>query len=63
MVNKTFLRGVLGAIYVSDICQEETLAYALKYKEKIDEIAGLSSGEPLPSILLANKFDKISDLE
>ena len=53
----------MGAIIVADITKEDSIINAIKWKDQIDDIIMLPNGQPLPKIILANKFDKVEEFE
>ena len=59
--SKVFSKGAHGCIIVSDITNEETLQKTLLWKKAIDENTQFIDGEKIPSILIQNKIDLISD--
>ena len=59
--SKVFSKGAHGCIVVSDITNEETLQKTLLWKKAIDENTQFIDGEKIPSILIQNKIDLISD--
>jgi Ras-related protein Rab-32 len=61
--NKVFYRHALGAIIVTDVTKENSIKNAIQWKNQIDEIVWLKNNKPLPKLIIANKYDKISHLE
>jgi small GTP-binding protein len=59
--SKVFSKGAHGCIIVSDITNEETLQKTLLLKKAIDENTQFIDCEKIPSILIQNKIDLISD--
>ena len=59
--SKVFSKGAHGCIVVSDITNEETLQKTLLWKKAIDENTEFIDGEKIPTILIQNKIDLISD--
>ena len=59
--SKVFSKGAHGCIIVSDITNDETLQKTLLWKKAIDENTQFIDGEKIPSILIQNKIDLISD--
>ena len=59
--SKVFSKGAHGCIIVSDITNEETLQKTLLWKKAIDENTEFIDGEKIPTILIQNKIDLISD--
>ena len=59
--SKVFSKGAHGCIIVSDITNDETLQKTLLWKKAIDQNTQFIDGEKIPSILIQNKIDLISD--
>ena len=59
--SKVFSKGAHGCIIVSDITNDETLQKTLLWKKAIDENTEFIDGEKIPTILIQNKIDLISD--
>lgn len=62
-VNKLFCRGALGALVVADISSRESIEATLSWKEQVDSHVALKNGEPIPMILVVNKFDLVENIE
>ena len=59
--SKVFLKGAHGSLIVSDITNKETLEKSLLWKKSIDENTKFINGENIPTILVQNKIDLISE--
>ena len=59
--SKVFLKGAHGCLIVSDITNKETLEKSLLWKKSIDENTKFINGENIPTILVQNKIDLISE--
>ena len=62
-VNKLFCRGALGALVVADINNRESLEATITWKEQVDVNVALKNGEPIPMILVLNKFDLVEGID
>ena len=62
-VNKLFCRGALGALVVADISNRESIEETINWKEQVDANVALKNNEPIPMILVINKYDLIESLE
>jgi small GTP-binding protein len=62
-INKLFCRGALGAVVVADISSRESLEATLSWKEQVDANVALKNGDPIPMILVVNKYDLVQNLE
>lgn len=56
-LNKLFARGAVGAVVVADIMNRDTLEAARMWKDQVDQVVTLKSGQRLPMVLLLNKCD------
>eukprot|EP00591_Stephanopyxis_turris_P009519 CAMPEP_0195521326 /NCGR_PEP_ID=MMETSP0794_2-20130614/18470_1 /TAXON_ID=515487 /ORGANISM="Stephanopyxis turris, Strain CCMP 815" /LENGTH=208 /DNA_ID=CAMNT_0040650853 /DNA_START=62 /DNA_END=688 /DNA_ORIENTATION=- len=54
---RIFYKDALGAMLVYDITRPDTRDTIAKWKKEIEEKVTLPNGQPLPTILLANKAD------
>jgi GTPase SAR1 family protein len=61
-VNKLFCRGALGALVVADISNRESIEATLSWKEQVDQQVALKTGEPIPMILVVNKYDLVENI-
>jgi small GTP-binding protein len=61
-INKLFCRGALGALVVADISNRESIESTIRWKEQVDMNATLKNGEPIPMILVVNKFDLVENV-
>jgi Ras-related protein Rab-32 len=61
-VNKLFCREALGALVVADISNRESIEATLSWKEQVDMHVALKNGEPIPMILVVNKFDLVENI-
>ncbi len=61
-VNKLFCRGALGALVVADISNRESIEETISWKEQVDSNVALKNGEPIPMILVVNKYDLVESL-
>ena len=61
-VNKLFCRGALGALVVCDISNRESIEATISWKEQVDTHVSLATGEPIPMILVVNKFDLVENI-
>ena len=59
-INKLYCRGALGAIVVCDISDKKSMDATLEWKEQLDQVVQLKSGQPLPMILAVNKADLVA---
>ena len=57
-----FCRGALGALVVADISNRESIESTIRWKEQVDMNATLKNGEPIPMILVVNKFDLVENV-
>lgn len=62
-INKLFCRNAVGALVVADISNRESIEATLSWKEQVDTHVALKNGEPIPMILIVNKYDLVSDVE
>ena len=58
-----FCRGALGALVVADISNRESIEATISWKEQVDMHVALKNGEPIPMILVVNKFDLVDNIE
>jgi small GTP-binding protein len=61
-INKLFCRNAVGALVVADISNRESIEATLSWKEQVDTHVALKNGDPIPMILIVNKYDLVSDL-
>ena len=61
-MNKLFCRGALGALVVADISNRESIEETIAWKEQVDVNVALKNEEPIPMILVVNKFDLVENL-
>ena len=61
-INKLFCRGALGALVVADISNRDSIESTIRWKEQVDMNATLKNGEPIPMILVVNKFDLVENV-
>lgn len=61
-VNKLFCREALGALVVADISNRESIEATISWKEQVDQHVALKNGEPIPMILVVNKFDLVENI-
>ena len=61
-INKLFCRGALGALVVADISNRESIESTISWKEQVDMNTTLKNGEPIPMILVVNKFDLVENV-
>ncbi len=62
-INKLFCRGAAGALVVADITNRESLEATISWKEQVDANVALKNGQPIPMILVVNKYDLVQQLE
>ena len=62
-INKLFCRNAVGALVVADISNRESIEATLSWKEQVDTHVALKNGDPIPMILIVNKYDLVSDLD
>ncbi|CDW86709.1 ras-related protein rab-32 [Stylonychia lemnae] len=62
-INKLFCRGASGALVVADITSRESLESTISWKEQVDSHVALKNGEPIPMMLVVNKYDIIQEQE
>jgi len=48
---------------VADISNRESIEATISWKEQVDTHVALKNGEPIPLILIVNKFDLVQDVE
>lgn len=56
-MSRVYYKGAMGAIVVFDITNSSSLEAASEWKQDLDSKVCLTSGCPLPAVLLANKCD------
>uniref|UniRef100_A0A915DRG9 Uncharacterized protein n=1 Tax=Ditylenchus dipsaci TaxID=166011 RepID=A0A915DRG9_9BILA len=56
-MTRVYYRDSHGAIIVYDVKRQETLSGALRWKKDLDSKLLLDNGQPIPSVLVANKCD------
>ena len=61
-INKLFCRGALGALVVADISNRESIEATISWKEQVDTYAALKNGDPIPMVLVVNKFDLVENV-
>jgi len=61
-INKLFCRGALGALVVADISNRDSIESTIRWKEQVDMNTTLKNGEPIPMILVVNKFDLVENV-
>jgi small GTP-binding protein len=59
--SKVFTKNAYGCILLSDITNEDTLNVTIRWKNSIDENSRFVDGDYLPSLLVQNKVDLITD--
>ena len=59
--SKVFTKNAHGCILLSDLTNPETLKVTIKWKNSIDENSRFIDGDYLPSLLVQNKVDLITD--
>ena len=62
-INKLFCRGSSGALVVADITNQDSLENTLNWKEQVDTHVAMPNGNPIPMILVVNKYDLIQSIE
>ena len=62
-INKLFCRNAVGALVVADISNRESIEATISWKEQVDTHVALKNGEPIPMILIVNKYDLVQDVE
>ena len=62
-INKLFCRGASGCLVLADISNEDSLENTVNWKDQVDSNVCLQNGEPIPMLLVVNKFDLVQDLE
>ncbi len=60
MMTHVYYREAVAACIVFDVTSQRTMDAAVRWKSDIDEKVHLPNGEPVPTILLANKVRKLS---
>ena len=63
MVTKIFAKDAQGCVIVCDATKKKTRDDTIKWKNSVDEEVKFYDGENLPSLLIENKFDLLSDDE
>ena len=61
-INKLFCRGAVGALVVCDISNRESIEETISWKEQDDINVALKNNEPIPMILVVNKFDLVENV-
>ena len=56
-MTRIYFQSAVGALVVCDITRPETFDAAIKWKRDLDSKVFLSSGKPVPALLLVNKCD------
>lgn len=56
-MSRVYYKGAMGAIVVFDITNSSSLEAASEWKQDLDSKVCLTSGRPVPAVLLANKCD------
>jgi len=59
--SKVFTKNAHGCILLSDLTNPDTLKVTIKWKNSIDENSRFIDGDYLPSLLVQNKVDLITD--
>lgn len=62
-LNGLFCRNATGIMLVYDILDQKSRDDLLLWKQRIDDIVTLPNGNPLPCIVVANKYDKIEEYD
>lgn len=62
-INKLFCRGALGALVVADISSRESIEATIEWKDQVDQHVALKNGQPIPMILVVNKFDLVESID
>ena len=62
-INKLFCRGASGALVLADISNQESLDNTVNWKDQVDTNVSLANGEPIPMLLVVNKYDLVQDIE
>jgi len=57
VITRVYYRDSHGAIVVYDCKRQETLTGAYRWKKDLDSKLALDNGQPIPSVLVANKCD------
>ncbi|XP_076835743.1 ras-related protein Rab-38 isoform X2 [Brachyhypopomus gauderio] len=57
-MTRVYYREAVGALIVFDVTRASTFEAVLKWKDDLNSKVTLSSGKPVPSVLLANKSDQ-----
>ncbi|XP_051866816.1 ras-related protein Rab-32-like [Pristis pectinata] len=57
-MTRVYYKEAVGAIVVFDVSRRSTFDAVLKWKNDLDKNVKLPNGEPIPSVLLANKCDQ-----
>lgn len=55
IILQSYYQGAVGAFVVYDITKKESLDHCQKWKEDIDSKIQLITGDPIPTVLIANK--------
>ncbi len=61
-INKLFCRNALGALVVCDISNRESIEATIHWKEQVDQHTALKNGDPIPMILVVNKYDLVENV-
>ena len=61
-ISKLFCRDALAALVVADIGNRESIESTIRWKEQVDMNTSLKNGEPIPMILVVNKFDLVENV-
>uniref|UniRef100_A0A8C6TE60 Ras-related protein Rab n=1 Tax=Neogobius melanostomus TaxID=47308 RepID=A0A8C6TE60_9GOBI len=62
-MSRVFYKGARGALVVFDVTKLATLESAAQWKQDLDSKVSRDSGEPIPTLLLANKCDLMEQSE
>lgn len=62
-ISKLFIRGSLGCVIVTDATNLASFKNSLKWKELVEENCDYYNDKPIPTILVQNKFDLLSNLD
>ncbi|CAI4229284.1 unnamed protein product [Auanema sp. JU1783] len=57
VMTRVYYKDAHAAVIVMDSTREQTIDGALRWKTDLDQKINLTNGEPIPTILLANKND------
>ncbi len=47
---------------VADISNRESIEATISWKEQVDTYAALKNGDPIPMVLVVNKFDLVENI-